>query len=312
MAKNETPRQSSTIGGAMKRSDAVRVRAIGIDGSMAFDVFHQLMRMTWVRFAALFALAFIAFNLIFATVYYTDPTGLSVPGQPGEIPLFWRDFFFSVHTVATIGYGNVYPISLFANTVVVVEITSGILFFALTTGIVFARFSRPTARILFSNVAVIRTVDGVARLMLRAANQRHNLVYSASVEVAVLADEEVAGTTLRRFHDLKLVREHNPVFALTWTVMHVIDDDSPLRDWLTQTPAADAEIIVLLSGYDENSGQTIYGRWAYGVDDLRWNARFADIIGLDDNGTRTIDYARFHTTEDAPPVSLPEAAEAPH
>ncbi len=295
----------------MKRSDAVRVRAIGLPRVNIGDVFHQLMRMSWLRIAGLFVVCFMAFNLFYAGIFTLDPNGLKA--EPGStLPVFWRDFFFSVHTVATIGYGNVYPISVFSNAVVVVEISTGILFFALTTGIVFARFSRPTGRILFSQVAVIREVDGISRLMLRAANQRHNLIYSAAVEIAVLANEDVGGVTLRRFHDLKLVREKNPVFALTWTVMHIIDEDSPLRDWQDGNAPQDAEIIVILSGYDESSGQTIYGRWAYGTDDLRWDSRFVDIIGLDENGTRTIDYSHFHSVENARPTSLPEGPEVPH
>ena len=211
------------------------------------------------------------------------------------MPLFWRGFFFSVHTVATIGYGNVYPVSLYANVLVVAEITLGIVFFALTTGLVFARFARPYARIAFSNNLVIGDVDGVPTLMLRAANQRHNLVYSASVQLSLLHDEYVGGTRMRRFHDLPLERSNNPVFALTWTVMHRIDDNSPLRAWLDGPAGVGGdEITVVLSGWDIESGQMIHARWAYGAGDIRWHARFADIVTVHEDGGRTIDYSRFH------------------
>ena len=279
----------------MKRVGPLRIRPLGMRSALWTDLYHELMRLTWPRLGVLFVISFLTFNLIFAALYQLDPTGLAVPHDAAPVPLFWRDFFFSVHTVATIGYGNVYPISTYSNWVVVIEITFGILFFALTTGIVFARFSRPSDRILFSEILVVRDIEGVPTLMLRAANQRHNLIYSAEVRASVLEDAMVGDTRMRRFSDLKLVRDSNPVFVLSWTVMHVIDEDSPLRAWLDNHSAVgNSEIIVVLSGFDEESGQTVHARWAYDADDIRWDARFADIISVDEAGVRTIDYTRFH------------------
>ena len=286
--------------GAIRHGSVMNVRAVGRDRRFWFDGYHQLMRLSWPRLTLVFVTTFMLFNLTFAGLYALDPTGLAVPHDGSEMRTYWRDFFFSVHTVATIGYGNVYPVSLYANAVVVVvEITLGILFFALTTGIVFARFSRPTARILFSKVAVIRDLDGAPALMLRAANQRHNLIFSAAVRVSLLEDVELGGTVLRRFRDLPLERDSNPVFALTWTVIHRIDADSPLNKWLEAGCVPDvAEIVVVLSGVDESSSQTIYSRTAYTAEDIRWKVRFVDIISSDADGRRVIDYARFHEIED--------------
>ena len=280
----------------MFRGETIQVRPLGRDRWRSPDFYHQLMRMSWLQLTALFIVSFLSFNLAFAALYTLEPGGLAMPTEGAAIPLFWRNFFFSVHTVATIGYGNVYPISMLANWIVVAEITLGILFFALTTGIVFARFSRPTARILFSHKAVIRReVDGKPMLMLRAANQRHNLIYSASVRLAVLEDTEFGGTRMRRFVDLVPVRDSNPAFALTWMIMHIIDEASPLQAWVTAGAApGDSELVVILSGFDASSGQTIYDRWAYQASDIVWNARLSDIVGIDPDGTRTIDYARFH------------------
>jgi len=290
--------QQTSIASAILRNDPLRVRPLGGDRWRWLDAYHQLMRLTWPRLTALFVISFLIFNLIFAAVYASDPLGLAMPLQADGVPLFWREFFFSVHTVATIGYGNVYPVSLFSNVVVVIEITLGILFFALTTGIVFARFSRPTARILFSHKAVIRQIDGVPTLMLRAANQRHNLIFSATARLSVLQDAMISGTYIRRFIDMKLVRDSNPVFALTWTIMHAIDEASPLHGWVQeQTIPDDAEVVVLLSGFDESSGQNIYGRWAYRRDDFVLNARFVDILGTAHDGVRTVDYTHFHDVE---------------
>jgi inward rectifier potassium channel len=282
------------------RPDApIRVRAIGIKPRILSDLYHELLQASWPQLAGLFALSFLAFNLMFAGLYLLDPQGLGSIRELDDIPPFWRAFFFSVHTVATIGYGDVYPVSVYANWLVVAEITLGILFFALTTGIAFARFSRPTARILFSNVAVITPVDGIPTLMFRAANQRHNLIFGAAASVSVLLDEHLAGTTMRRFRDLPLIRDMNPVFALTWTIMHPITEDSPLFALLGDSEIDDSmEIVTILSGVDERSGQTIYARWAYGLTDIHPNARFADILGLTPDGTRTIDYRRFHDVEE--------------
>lgn len=293
------------MNGALFRGDTMHVRALGADRSGWHDTYHQLMRLSWPRLSLLFVASFFLFNLAFATLYALDPKGLAMPAESGNIPLFWRDFFFSVHTVATIGYGNVYPVSPYANWVVVSEITLGILFFALTTGIVFARFSRPTARMLFSRIAIIRRIDGLPTLMLRAANQRHNLIYSANVRLAVLEDTILCGTTMRRIRDLKPVRDSNPAFDLTWMIMHAIDEDSPLHGWLaTGAPPPDTELVVILSGFDDSSGQTIHGRWSYRADEIAWNARMIDIVGTAPDGTRTIDYARFHDVEsDIPAIN---------
>jgi inward rectifier potassium channel len=288
-------RRSSTIIGAIRKGGQLEIRARGRARAGWTDAYHQLLQLTWPRLAAVFVACFMVFNLAFAGLYAFDPQGLALPHDEVIAPTFWRDFFFSVHTVATIGYGNVYPVSLYANVLVVVEITLGILFFALTTGIVFARFSRPTARILFSEVAVVSLVDGVPTLMLRAANQRHNLIFSTEVRVSVLRDERVGETTLRRFHDLRLERSSNPVFALTWTVIHRIDGDSPLRDWAEAGgPPADAQIVVILSGMDESTGQIIHSRTAYLAEHIRWDSRFVDIVTVDTDGGRTIDYSLFH------------------
>lgn len=278
------------------------MRPIGLSRLHPGDLYHALLRMSWPAITSLFVCAFTAFNLLFASLYWLDPAGIQRGGTPLDGTRFWQCFFFSIQTVATIGYGNLYPVTTYANVLVVVEITLGILFFALVTGIAFARFSRPKARVRFSNVAVIHDVNGTPTLMLRAANLRHNLVFEARATVSVLMDEEVGGTMLRRFKDLPLVRDSNPVFTLTWMMMHPIDDYSPLARWCAgQEAPANSEIIVVLSGIDDRTGQTMHGRWAYTGRDIRWNARFVDILEQLPDGTRTIDYRRFDEVEPMPP-----------
>jgi len=293
--------EMQALTGALRGSGDIRVKPIGIRRWHPSDIYNQLIKLSWPGLAASFVLLFLAFNLLFAGLYSLDPAGLG--GTRINAPAFWRAFFFSVDTVATIGYGNNYPLSVFANVLVVIEITCGILFFALVTGIAFARFSRPTARVLFSNVAVICEFGGAPTLMFRAANQRHNLVFEARAAVSLVKDELVDKATFRWFRDLTLERSSTPVFMLTWTIMHRIGSDSPLAPYLrdAQLPP-DVEILVVLSGTDEGSGQTIHARWSYRPDDIRWNAQFEDIISVAPDGTRTIDYRRFHAVKDAVPA----------
>jgi inward rectifier potassium channel len=289
-----TSRAPSLISQAIHDGE-LKIRAVGAERHFSVDIYYRLMRLSWPWLGTLFVGVFVAFNLAFAGLYHIDPSGLAIMGKAAAAPPFWRDFFFSVHTVATIGYGNIYPVSLWANTVVVVEITLGIIYFALATGIAFARFSRPTARILFSRRMIVRDVDGVPTLMLRAANQRHNVIYSAQARLSLLVDSEVGGVMMRRFVDLALIRQSNPAFALTWTMMHPIDADSPLFHWLADPEVErNDEIIVTLSGSDEISGHTIHGRWAYRAAHISWGFRFADIITTAPDGWRVIDYGRFH------------------
>ena len=292
-----TPLPPSIVSQAV-RGGVMRVRAVGLPHRFGEDSFHRLLTLSWPRLVGLFATVFLGFNLLFALLFGLDPNGLAVSGDMARMPWFWRDFFFSVHSVATIGYGNIYPVSFYANAVVVTEVTLGIIYFALTTGIAFARFSRPTARILFSSSIVLREIDGVPALMLRAANQRHNMIYAAEARLCLLVDSVVGGIRLRRFVDLDLARSSNPTFALTWMLIHPIDAGSPLAPYVEALGRAedtpDIEIIVLLSGVDEVSGQVIHARWAYSGADVRRGGRFADILGVDVDGGRTVDYTRFH------------------
>ena len=305
MAQDQTPQQVSTFTSAFRDRGTIAVRPLGVPRRPGSDAYHRLMQLRWRWLITLFALVFLVFNLFFAWLYWLDPGGLVVAHEvDAAVSPFWRDFFFSVDTVATIGYGNIYPVSIYCQIIGVIEITLGIIYFALATGIAFARFSRPTARILFSDVLAVRTIDGVPMLMLRAANQRHNLIYAAQVRVSLIRDDMFGGVSMRRFHDLPLIRDNNPVFALTWTVLHRIDDDSPLQILIGDPEAGrDMDIVVVLSGVDEISGQPIHARWAYTPRDIQWDSRFADILGLDDKGIRTIDYSRFHNVEPAPEVS---------
>ncbi len=168
----------------------------------------------------------------------------------------------------------------------------------MATGLVFARFSRPTARILFSRVAVIGPHNGRPTLSLRLANQRRNQILQAEVAATLLRDERTEeGVLIRRFYDLRLARTRSPVFALTFTVMHEIDKDSPLWGASAASLAAqNTELVVTASGIDETIAQRVHARTSYLPDEILWDHRFVDVIGWTDDGRRVIDYRGFHDT----------------
>jgi len=229
MVKDKTRLSPSSLSRMLKNGTEMRVRPLGGPRLRTPDVYHQLLRATWPRLTVYFLVVFFLFNCLFAGLFLLDPHGFTKPDPQIAAPLFWQLFFFSIETVATVGYGNMVPITLYANILVSLEISLGILFFALVTGIMFARFSRPFARVVFSNVAIIAPFDGVPTLMFRAANQRGNQILDAAITLTVARQQtSKEGVTMRRFEELKPVRERTSLFALSWTVMHRIDQTSPL------------------------------------------------------------------------------------
>jgi inward rectifier potassium channel len=256
------------------------------------DPYHLLLIVRWPTFLLLIALAYIGINGLFAAAYLLGGDNIA-NARPGS---FSDAFFFSVQTFASIGYGAMTPKTFYANVLVSFEAWVELLSLAVITGLAFARFSKPTARVLFSEVAVIAPHQGVPTLMFRAANERRNQVLEAQMLVYVMMDEVSAeGNRMRRFYDLNMTRSRTPSFVLTWTAMHPIDEQSPLyglsQESLLQ---AQATFSVSLSGIDETVNQTIYARYTYTAQDIRENYRFVDIFSDTPEGHREIDYSKFH------------------
>ena len=265
--------------------------AIGLERSAWRDAYHTLLTITWRRFFGLVFAGYLAINALFAFGYYALGDGIE-NAAAGSFP---DAFFFSVQTLATIGYGKMAPRTLGANLLVTAEALLGMVGLAVTTGLVYARFARPTARVLFSNVAVIGPYEGVTSLQFRMANTRGNQLVEARLKVALLRDEITAeGVQVRRVHDLALRRSEHPAFALTWTAIHPIDALSPLHGKGPEDlEASVSDLIVSLTGMDEGLSQTIHVRHAYRTEDLRWNARFVDILSSGPERAY-IDYTKFH------------------
>ncbi len=275
-----------------KRDGRLNIVGMGVWHSYWRDPYHLLLTVPWSGFLALTTLGYFSTNALFALIYLAGGDCIA-NARHGS---FSDAFFFSVQTMDTIGYGAMYPRTFYANMVVTLEALIGLLGVAMGTGLAFARFSRPTARVTFSSVAVIAPYNGVPTLMFRTANQRRNQILEAQLRVRLVRDEiSQEGHFMRRFHDLKLLRSQNPVFSLSWTAMHQIDEHSPLYGVTAQMLAeGETMLVISLTGIDETVSQTIYARHTFVAHEILWNMRFVDIASRNKDGERFIDYTRFH------------------
>ncbi len=276
----------------MNRDGGFNVVRKGVPKFHWGDLYHLLLTISWLKFFALVSLGYLVTNTLFALAYLAGGDAIE-NARHGN---FLDAFFFSVQTMATIGYGAMYPKTAYANTLVVIEALLGLLGVAMATGLMFARFSIPKARMLFSRVAVIVPYNDVPTLMFRVANERKNLVLEAQINITLVRSEITKeGEEMRRFYDLLLVRSHSPLFALSWTVMHTIDESSPLYGLSSQDMVEDnMELLVTLTGLDETVSQIIHARYSYISEEILWNMRFVDILSKTQDGRRCIDYSRFH------------------
>ncbi|MEL6775950.1 MAG: ion channel [Cyanobacteria bacterium J06597_16] len=278
------------------------IERIGDPHSYWGDIYHLLLTMPWLSFISLTSVLYLVVNALFAWAYSLGGVVADINGEGLES--FQDLFFFSVQTMAAIGYGAMHPENAYAHWLVVIESLVGLFFIATTTGLVFARFSLPTARILFSNVAVIAPFNGVPTLMFRTANKRKNYILEAQLWVTLVRDEYSSeGDFMRRFHDIPLVRSHTPVFSLSWTAMHQILPGGLLDGDTVETLKRDrAQIIVTLTGLDETLAQTIHARHTFAAEDIYWDHRFADILLTGRHGRRVINFNQFNIIH---PISRP-------
>ena len=261
------------------------------------DLYHRTLSLPLWGVLLAMAIAFLAVNLLFGALYALKPEGISNLPH-GDL---LTAFFFSVQTFGTIGYGYMSPVSVYANTLVAIETFTGLVYVALATGLVFARVSRPNARVAFSRVAVVDVFEGVPTLMFRAANRRANQILEAEVMVSLARDVITReGHQIRQFQELRVLRSRSPLFAITWTVMHPIDEASPLLGATPESLAGQrGELVVVLSGVDDRFAQRVHARYSYTAGAILWGRRFADVLSIGADGRRIVDYRRFHDVEDS-------------
>jgi inward rectifier potassium channel len=264
------------------------------DNSPFADLYHHLLTSSWQMLLVQIAVGFFAINALFAVGYYLDG-GIS-NARPDS---FADVFFFSVETMATIGYGRMAPVTLLAHILMSFEALIGMIGLALTTGLIFAKFSRPSARIRFSRYGVISSRDGVLSLMFRMANERASQIVETQAHVLLARSEvTVEGEPVWRFHDLELTRYRNATFRHSWTVIHPIRPGSPLYGASEESlKAARAEIVVSVTGIDGAFMQTVYARHTYDAPDIVWGARLADIMVRTPEDDFLIDYGKFDAIE---------------
>ncbi|WP_138498001.1 ion channel [Nostoc sp. PA-18-2419] len=274
------------------RDGKFEIMGMGVWYSYWREPYHLLLTIPWTGFLILIFLFYVTINALFALFYLVGGDCIA-NARPGS---FLDVFFFSVQTLASIGYGAMYPKTTYANIIVTIEAMMGLVGIALMTGLAFARFSRPTARVIFSRVAVITAHDAKPTLMFRTANQRRNMILEAQMRVYLMRDEITAeGLFMRRIYDLQLLRNQTPSFSLSWSVVHVIDEFSPLygmtAESLIQT---NSMLMISLSGIDETVAQIVNARHSYSAKEILWNNRFVDIFHETPDGHRYIDYNGFH------------------
>jgi inward rectifier potassium channel len=305
LAPAPAPAQSPTSR-PPRRREIVRIgtremQALGLPTGFWSDVYYRSMTVYWPVFFGSAALIFVTLNAIFALLYWLGDKPIA--NVSPDFPLLVNLFYFSIETLATVGYGDMHPQTDYGHLIATVEIFTGMCFLAVMTGLIFARFSRPRARFVFANHPVITAHQGQSTLMIRVANARNNTISQATARLWLFRMETtIEGVQMRRYHELKLDRQEHPMFALSWTVFHIIDPTSPLyglsKDDLVATDSAFA---LNVSGVDDNSTQHLYARKLYGQHEILWRHRYSDISSFSPEGRLVIDYSKFHdvVAEDA-------------
>lgn len=277
------------------RDGRVNVKRNGLKYHRPRDVYHWLLSTSWPKLIMALASIYFLVNAIFAVLYAFDLEGIK-GAHPGR---FSDAFFFSVQTLSTMGYGDLAPGSFYVNVISSIESLAALSCFGLISGLIFSRFSRPSARVMFSHFAVIAPYEGVPTLMFRAANRRGNQILQAQIHVSLTRNEKtLEGEPIRRVYDLRLLRSASSFFNLTWTVRHPIDELSPLLGETSESLRdSETEIVVLLSGIDDVFGQTVHGRFAFNHEEILYNHRFVSMFGRDDQNHPTVDFEKFDAVE---------------
>ncbi len=263
----------------LNQNGSFNVRRTGLPWLTSLNAYHILLTIKWRTFILLTLLLYFLSNVIFGS-FYMLLGGDSLIDSSNEpfANLFLRGFFFSVQTFATIGYGTIHPVGVVTNLVVTIESYYSMIITALITGIVFARFARPTAEIIFSKIAVVAPYSGGKGLMFRIVNGRSNQLIELSAQVFLAWFVVENGKPSRQFEPLHLERKRVTFFPLAWTVVHPIDEDSPLHNvTIEDLTKGDAEIVILLSGTDESFAQVVHTRTSYKVDEVLYGYKFANI-----------------------------------
>ncbi|RNC87617.1 MAG: K+ channel, inward rectifier [Winogradskyella sp.] len=262
------------------------------------NFFHTLVTMKWSHFFGFIILGYFIVNLIFASIYSLIGVE-NLTGTQGMNPFeqFMEAFFFSAQTITTLGYGRVAPLGLPANIVAAIESLLGLLFFALATGLLYGRFSKPNTTIKYSNKAVIAPYHDINGFMFRIVNPKENQLLEVEIDVSLSVKRD--NSELRNFYSLKLERKKVMFFPAMWTIVHPINEESPIHQLSQQDLLEkDAEFIVMLKAFDESSSLPVYSRSSYKADELFWGEKFIYAVSRN-NGRLIVDVSKIDDTEKA-------------
>lgn len=276
----------------MKKNNITIVQ-LGLKKYFFQDLYYRVLKMTWLNFILIAALFYVLLNFVFALIYFLSPAEI-LNARPDSL---WDSFIFSFQTSSTLGYGYMIPTTDIAHAIVVFDTMMGIFYAAIITGLAFSKFSRPEAKVMFSNNIILTTFDNIPTLMFRIANSRDTHIVDASLNVAALIPYiSKEGHEMRRFFKLPLVSNDNPTFSLTWTAMHQLTKESPLYGMsLEQIVEKKVLIFVSLTGIDDILSQSIHSNHRYRTDSLIRAKKFVDIIiPNEDPNKYVIDFEKFH------------------
>jgi len=285
----------------LNRDGGFNVQRRGVPFFRSLALYHTLLTVSWPIFYAILGFSFLLFNTLFAFGYLlAGDNALAGITEAYFLGRLVDAFFFSVQTATTIGYGHVFPQTMAANILASMEVMIALLGFALATGVLFARVSRPDAHIIFSRSAIIAPYRGITALEFRIANERRNELIEVQIQVILTRVERAGEGESRRFYELKLERESVMFFPLSWTIVHPITKESPLHG-ITEKEfvESDPEILILLTGTEETFSQKVHARTSYKGEEVIWGARFADMFDGKKEGVTGVNLGRIHDVESA-------------
>jgi inward rectifier potassium channel len=289
---------------ALNRDGTFNVRRNQLDG-YAGSIYLRLSTMSWPRFLFFVLVAYVAINFVFAGIYIGLGPGSLHPNERDlQLSHFSQAFFFSVQTLTTVGYGSLYPYGFAAHSVAAIEAAMGVMCFALATGLLFSRFSRPTARLIFSDQMVVAPYREQTALEFRLANRRSNVLMEVQANVMLITVEKGPDGNLKRnFTELALERNQIFFLALTWTIVHPITESSPFWGKTNEDmQRMQAEVLILLKGYDDSFSQTVHTRYSYRWDEVEWAAKFLPAFDVSEEGHIVLDLKKMSATS---PAALP-------
>jgi inward rectifier potassium channel len=283
----------------MNADGTSNIKRIGLPFFRSADTYNWLISMSWTKFMSIIVIAYLIVNILFAGIY----VGVGIENLKGAEGITFRDqffsaFFFSAQTISTVGYGHISPSGFITSCIAAFESMLGLLAFALATGLLYGRFSRPNAKVFYSKNMVVSPYKDATALMFRLANGRNNQLIEISVQVVFTINELVDGIKKRTFLPLILERSKIGLLSLSWTVVHPIDENSPLFGITSEELIiGEAEIIVLLQAFDDTFSQTVHSRASYLDENIIYNARFAPAFFHDEDGTTVLDLSRLSAIE---------------